>query len=107
MSSPLCVINTPTEGRPLSVSQLTAQLRNTVESRFSSVWVEGEIFDFKPHHSGHWYFKLIDDGAQLKACCFKGTNSRLRFRPTNGQLVRAWGRVSIYAKNGEYNLIVD
>ena len=70
------------ERRPLSVSELTAEVRGAIEGRFASVWVEGEISNFKAAASGHWYFTVKDEGAQLRAKCFRGVNSRIRFRPS-------------------------
>jgi len=96
-----------TERKPLTVSQLTNSIRIALESRFASVWVEGEISNFKAHSSGHWYFTLKDQNAQLRAKCFRSTNTRIRFRPTDGLHVRARGRLSIYAPRGEYELVVD
>src|SRR4026208_580031 len=96
-----------TERRPLTVSELTGAVRKSLESRFSSVWVEGEISNFKVHSSGHWYFTVKDEGAQLRAKCFRSTNTRIRFRPANGLTVRARGQLSVYAPRGEYELVVD
>src|SRR4026208_1052023 len=96
-----------TERKPLTVSQLTNSIRISLESRFASVWVEGEISNFKDHSSGHWYFTLKDQNAQLRAKCFRSTNTRIRFRPVNGLHVRARGKLSIYAPRGEYELVVD
>src|SRR4026209_1834438 len=96
-----------TERKPLTVSQLTNSIRIALESRFVSVWVEGEISNFKDHSSGHWYFTLKDENAQLRAKCFRSTNTRIRFRPANGLKVRARGKLSVYAPRGEYELVVD
>ena len=96
-----------TERRPLTVTELTTAVRNALESRFSSVWVEGEISNFKAHSSGHWYFTIKDQGAQLRAKCFRSTNARIRFRPTDGLHVRARGRLSVYEPRGEYELVVE
>lgn len=96
-----------TERKPLTVSQLTNSIRIALESRFAAVWVEGEISNFKAHSSGHWYFTLKDSNAQLRAKCFRSTNARIRFRPTDGLHVRARGKLSIYAPRGEYELVVD
>lgn len=96
-----------TERKPLTVSQLTNSIRIALESRFLSVWVEGEISNFKDHSSGHWYFTLKDENAQLRAKCFRSTNTRIRFRPANGLKVRARGRLSVYAPRGEYELVID
>jgi exodeoxyribonuclease VII large subunit len=96
-----------TERKPLTVSQLTNSIRIALESRCAAVWVEGEISNFKAHSSGHWYFTLKDQNAQLRAKCFRSTNTRIRFRPTDGLHVRARGKLSIYAPRGEYELVVD
>ncbi len=96
-----------TERKPLTVSQLTNSIRIALESRFAAVWVEGEISNFKAHSSGHWYFTLKDSNAQLRAKCFRSTNTRIRFKPTDGLHVRARGKLSIYAPRGEYELVVD
>lgn len=96
-----------TERKPLSVSELTNSIRIALESRFAAVWVEGEISNFKAHSSGHWYFTLKDSNAQLRAKCFRSTNTRIRFRPTDGLHVRARGKLSLYAPRGEYELVVE
>jgi exodeoxyribonuclease VII large subunit len=95
------------ERRPLTVSELTESVRKAIEARFSSVWVEGEISNFKAHSSGHWYFTIKDEGAQLRAKCFRSANSRIRFRPTDGLHVRARGRLSVYEARGDYEMIVE
>ncbi len=95
------------ERRPLTVTELTESVRKAIEARFASVWVEGEISNFKAHSSGHWYFTIKDEGAQLRAKCFRSANSRIRFRPTDGLHVRARGRLSVYEARGEYEMIVE
>lgn len=108
MSEPLFAsLFDETERRPLSVSELTHSVRVAIEARFSSVWVEGEISNFKAHSSGHWYFTIKDEGAQLRAKCFRSANSRIRFRPKDGLHVRARGRLTVYETRGEYELIVE
>ena len=108
MSQPLfSALFDETERRPQTVSELTGAVRKSLESRFSSVWVEGEISNFKAHSSGHWYFTLKDESAQLRAKCFRSTNTRIRFRPTDGLYVRARGRLSVYEPRGEYELVVE
>jgi exodeoxyribonuclease VII large subunit len=97
-----------TERRPLSVSELTTQVRSSLEQRFASVWVEGEISNFKAHAaSGHWYFTIKDESAQLRAACFRTTNNRIRFRPSDGLQIRARGRLTVYQPRGEYQLDVE
>ena len=95
------------ERRPVSVSQLTAVIRGTLEKRFANVWVEGEISNFRAHSSGHWYFTLKDEFAQLRSACYRSSNQRIRFRPEDGLQVRARGRLSVYEPKGEYQLIVE
>ena len=108
MSQPLFAsLFDETERRPLTVSELTESVRKAIEARFASVWVEGEISNFKAHSSGHWYFTIKDEGAQLRAKCFRSANSRIRFRPTDGLHVRARGRLTVYEVRGEYELIVE
>lgn len=96
-----------TERRPLTVSELTNSVRTALESRFASVWVEGEISNFKDHSSGHWYFTIKDQNAQLRAKCFRSANMRIRFRPTDGLHVRARGKLTVYPPRGEYEMVVE
>src|SRR5205823_6879868 len=108
MSQPLLAsLFDATERLPLTVSQLTASIRVELERRFGSVWVEGEISNFRVHGSGHWYFTLKDEFAQLRAACYRSNNQRIRFRPQDGLQIRARGRVSVYEAKGEYQLIVE
>lgn len=108
MSQPLFAsLFDETNRRPLTVSELTESVRKAIEARFSSVWVEGEISNFKAHSSGHWYFTIKDESAQLRAKCFRSANSRIRFRPTDGLHVRARGRLSVYEARGDYEMIVE
>ena len=95
------------ERRPVTVSELTASIRGELEKRFASVWVEGEISNLYAPNSGHWYFTLKDEFAQMRAACYRSTNQRIRFRPEDGLQVRARGRVSVYEPKGEYQLIVE
>ena len=95
------------ERQPQTVSELTQDLKNTLERQFRSVWVEAEIADFSEAASGHWYFTLHDGDAQIKAACFRGTNWKIRFKPENGLQVRVKGNVSVYPPRGEYQIIAD
>lgn len=96
------------EARPLlTVSRLNALLRDLVEENFMSVRVAGELSNFVSPVSGHWYFSLKDDRAQLRGVMFRGQNSQLRFRPENGMEVVCVGRVSVYPQRGELQFIVD
>ncbi len=90
-----------------SVSELSRRLSATLEERFSTVWVEGEISNFKVYGSGHAYFTLKDEGAQLRAVLFRNRVRRVRFEPADGLHVLAFGAVEIYAQRGEYQLVVE
>lgn len=91
----------------LSVSQLTDQLRGVVEEKFPAVWVEGEISNFRLYSSGHAYFTLKDENAQLRAVLFRTRTRRIRFEPGDGQHVLAFGSLEVYAQRGEYQLVVE
>ncbi len=95
------------ERRPLSVSELNEQVRNALEKSFASVWVEAEILNFVAASSGHWYFTLHDGDSQLKAACYVRNNLRIRFQPFDGLQVRVRGKLSIYEKRGEYQILVE
>ncbi len=95
------------EHQPLTVTQLSNEIREALETKFRSVWVEGEISNFHAHGSGHWYFSLTDGSSFLRAACFKQQNYRIRFMPENGLQVRIRGRVNIYGSRGELQVIVD
>jgi exodeoxyribonuclease VII large subunit len=95
------------ERQPLSVSELTLKIRDALEKSFATVWVEGEISNFRQHTSGHWYFTLKDESAQLKAACYRSANQRIRFRPEDGLQVRARGRLSVYEQQGTYQLVTE
>jgi exodeoxyribonuclease VII large subunit len=108
MSQPLLAsLFDNTERHPVSVSELTASIRNKLEKGFASVWVEGEISNFHAHSSGHWYFTLKDESAQLRAVCYRSSNQRIRFRPEDGLQVRARGHLTVYEPKGEYQLIAE
>lgn len=92
---------------PLSVSELVAELCGLLEGTYPKIWVQGEVSNFTEHKaSGHWYFTLKDDEAQIRAVMFRGSNLRCRFTPQNGMAVVACARVSVYEPRGEMQLQV-
>ena len=96
----------PNTTKSLSVSELTAQIKDILEGGFENIWVSGEISNFKHHYSGHMYFTLKDDNAEIKVVMFKGFNQYLRFKPEDGMQVLASGRLSVYEQRGQYQLIL-
>ncbi len=93
--------------RPLSVWELTAQVKDLVEAAFPSVWVSGEISNFSRPQSGHCYLTLKDDRAQLKAAMWRPVASRVRFDMHDGLEVICKGRLEVYAPRGSYQLIIE
>lgn len=95
------------ERQVLSVSQLNRQARMTIEQRFNQIWVSGELSSFARPGSGHWYFTLKDNDAQVRCAMFANANRRARMQPANGQQVLLRGRVSLYEGRGEFQIIVE
>ncbi len=93
--------------RVYAVSELTELVKETLEAGFGHVAVEGEVSNWRPAPSGHCYFTLKDSGAMLQAVMFRGKAAKLDFRPADGNLVRAWGALTVYQARGQYQLVVD
>lgn len=91
----------------LTVSQLTALLKGVVEESFPSVWVSGEVSNFSQPHSGHCYFTLKDDAAQIRAVAWRSTAARLKFEMADGLELICHGRLDVYPPRGSYQLVVD
>ncbi len=89
-----------------TVASLTAELQEHLEDRFQTVRVRGEISNASQYRSGHWYFTLKDEEAQISCVCFRGSARFLRVTPKDGRAVLAQGRIGVYAKRGQYQLIV-
>lgn len=96
---------TPPE--PLSVAALTARLKETLESGFPDVWVAGEVSNFSRPSSGHCYFTLKDDAAQIRAVMWRGAATRLRFDLHDGLELVCHGAIDLYAPRGSYQLVVS
>jgi len=99
----------PTSSEPaiLTVSQISRSIRNLLEGEFRFVRVSGEISNLSRPYSGHSYFTLKDEGAQLRAVLFKGQQRFLAKDIGDGQQVVCHGRISVYEPRGDYQLIVD
>lgn len=91
----------------LSVSEITAQIKWQIESQFSSIWIQGEISNFKHHSSGHMYFTVKDDSAELRCVMFRGYNQMIHFKPENGMEVLMHGKITVYEPRGQYQLMVQ
>ena len=89
----------------LSVSELTANLREVLETTFPEIWVEGELSNAKVWQTGHLYFTLKDGSAQIKGVMFRSALRYLKFKPADGLHVVVRGRISVYDPKGEYQLV--
>ncbi len=97
------------KGQIYSVSELNQRIKDALELEFEYqyVWLQGEISNFKENYaSGHWYFSLKDDKSQVSAVCFKWANQYIKFIPENGMEVVCCGQISVYEKQGVYQINV-
>jgi len=90
-----------------TVSQLTSEIKTFLERQFEFLWVEGEISNLRSPSSGHLYFTLKDESAQVRAVMFRMQNRLLKFVPEDGLQVVCYGRLSVYEPRGEYQIVVD
>lgn len=90
-----------------TVSLLNKEIRYLLEQNFFSLQLTGEISNFISPSSGHWYFSLKDDNAQIRAAMWRGNNRSATFKPKNGDQVLVRARVSLYEPRGDYQLIVE
>jgi exodeoxyribonuclease VII large subunit len=88
----------------LSVSELTARIKGCLEGTFRFVRVEGEVSNYRLYPSGHRYFSLKDEGAQIRVVCFRGRERYIFGEIADGQFVVATGSVGVYERKGEYQL---
>ena len=97
-------MNTP-DPQAISVSDLTQQIKNVLEGSFPILWISGEISNFVHHGSGHMYFTLKDDKAEIRVVMFKGFNQFLHFKPENGMQVLLEGDLTLYEARGQYQIV--
>lgn len=108
MASPYPLFDERPEGQVkiLTVSQLSQLIEGTLESVFQSLWVSGEISEVSRPHSGHVYFTLRDEAAQIRAVVWRSAASRMRFQLEDGQQVICHGDIDVYPPRGTYQLVV-
>lgn len=90
-----------------TVSQLTDKIKVLLEDSFPFIWITGEISNFSSPISGHFYFSLKDENAQISAVMFRGQNRNLKFKPMDGMAVTGLGRISLYKPRGAYQIIFE
>ena len=90
-----------------TVSRLVRETRAVLESSFPLIWLEGEISNFSRPASGHMYFSLKDEAAQVRCAMFRGKNIHLRFKPENGMHVLVRARLTLYEARGDFQLLIE
>ncbi|MCS2155995.1 exodeoxyribonuclease VII large subunit [Scandinavium sp. H11S7] len=90
-----------------TVSRLNQSVRLLLEREMGQVWISGEISNFSQPSSGHWYFTLKDDNAQVRCAMFRNSNRRVTFRPQHGQQVLVRANITLYEPRGDYQIIVE
>lgn len=90
-----------------TVSRLNQSVRKLLEAEMGQIWLSGEISNFSQPSSGHWYFTLKDDKAQVRCAMFKTANQRVTFRPQNGQQILLRATITLYEPRGDYQLIAE
>ena len=94
-------------GNIYKVNQLNAKIKGIIENGFGKdfIWLEGEVSNFRGNYSsGHWYFTIKDENSQVSAVCFKWANQHIKFIPEDGKEVVCCGQVSVYEKQGTYQV---
>ena len=91
----------------LTVGQLNEAISGLISASFDTLWVRGEISNFKSYPSGHWYFKLKDEQSQINGVMFKGRNYSVDFQPKDGDQVEVAAQVGFYAARGDMQLTVQ
>ena len=90
-----------------TVSRLNQTVRLLLEQEMGQVWISGEISNFTQPASGHWYFTLKDDNAQVRCAMFRNSNRRVTFRPQHGQQVLVRANITLYEPRGDYQIIAE
>jgi exodeoxyribonuclease VII large subunit len=107
LTVPMTEIVESNEPQVLTIEELNLSIKQLLEGQLSLIWVRGEISNFKAHTSGHFYFSLKDAKSQISAVMFRGYNSRLKFKPTDGMEVIVRGRISVYEPRGNYQILCE
>jgi exodeoxyribonuclease VII large subunit len=93
--------------RVYAIGEITDLVKGTLEESIGTVWVEGELSNYKHHSSGHRYFSLKDESASLRGVMWRQVGRALGFEPADGMRVRAYGKITVYPPQGTYQLVVS
>ena len=91
----------------LSVSDLNNSAKRLLEKNYSSIWIQGEVTNFRSYDSGHWYFKVKDDNSEIQCVMFRFRNNSANMKPSDGDQVVLNGSISMYVAKGSYQFQVD
>ncbi|MCE7505216.1 exodeoxyribonuclease VII large subunit [Polynucleobacter sp. IMCC30063] len=91
----------------LTVGELNRAIAESLQEHFDTVWVSGEISNFKAYDSGHWYFSLKDEEGQIRCVMFRGRNGQVGFMPQSGDLVEVGASLGLYVPRGDVQLTVQ
>jgi exodeoxyribonuclease VII large subunit len=91
----------------LTVGDLNRAIASSLQDQFDSVWVSGEVSNFKAYDSGHWYFSLKDEEGQIRCVMFRGKNAQVGFMPQSGDLVEVGASLGLYVPRGDVQLTVQ
>lgn len=97
----------PPAANIFTVSRLNTTVRQLLENEMGLIWLSAEISNFTQPASGHWYFTLKDDGAQVRCAMFRNSNRRATFQPQHGQQVLVRASITLYEPRGDYQLIIE
>ena len=95
------------ETKIFSVSEINKLVKDILQHNFPIILIKGEVSNFIEASSGHWYFSLKDSNAQVRCTMFKGKNSRVKWKPKNGDSIEAECKIGLYEARGEYQLNID
>ena len=90
-----------------SITEINKLVKQLLQDNFPTIWVKGEISNFTEASSGHWYFSLKDDNAQVRCTMFKGQNSEVKWIPKNGDMIEAQCKIGLYEQRGDYQLNIS
>jgi len=93
--------------RIYTVSELTSDIKDILEKTYPFIWIYGEISNFNVPGSGHFYFTVKDERAQVNAVMFRNQNRKLKFKPEDGMSITGLGRISVYEPRGTYQIIFE
>ncbi len=103
----ICSKNTPQDEHVFTIAEFTRMVRGLLEAHFSTIWIEGEISNFACPRSGHWYFSLKDETAQIRCAMFQSNHRHIKFQPEDGMHVLVRAKTTLYEARGDFQLVIS